>query len=453
MLWYRANPRYKHTMEGASLDGCGGNALSQREKEAGPEQSERLQVSELSDTGRTREENQDHVFSAQLKGGTLLSVCDGMGGHAGGRQASHLAMERLFQVFKKSPRKDTSMRLEDALSEANTAVWKTASRKKALRGMGTTCVALFIDDATNVAHVAHVGDSRCYLSRGSRLQLITRDHTVVQRMLDDGLLTREQAEHHPHSNVIARSLGGDKTVDVDVSAPITLEEGDLFLLCSDGLTGLVAEQEIAELLWSDDLDTTCQTLVDLANANGGTDNITVQLVSYGVRPKRPEHFEFLHPARKPSPEIVAMLDRDYQRHEKETSPVPAVPAVRTVEENSDLEERSETVGLNEPEASDLDLDSVDEDDQAPEEPAEEVESAEQSAESEELEDVEDSADDEELLEEVVPVEPSGPQRLESALASNPDVPPIPAPALSQVFFQAVVVLGLVLIIVYWIWRT
>jgi len=281
-------------------------------------------AAELTDVGQLREENQDHCRSGAVGKVLIYTVCDGMGGHAGGRQASQLAVETLFQRFKKSRKRDLSARLVAAIEEANTAVWEASISQPSLRGMGTTCVTLMVQIESKTAWIAHVGDSRCYRSRGSQLQLMTRDHTVVQRMLDDGLLTREQAEHHPHSNVIARSLGGEETVDVEISDPIDLVDGDMYLLCSDGLTNMVPEREIALLLWGSPVEQIASDLVNQANAAGGTDNITVSLFQIGDRVDRPPEFEFLHPARKPSPELESMMSRDTRRAEAMTTPVPAV---------------------------------------------------------------------------------------------------------------------------------
>ena len=464
--------------------------MKKQKKSTGSERSEPsapVRIAELTDTGMIREENQDHVFHQKMKGGSLCAVCDGMGGHAGGRQASHLAMDALFQVFKKSVSSDIRKRLGESVVAANSAVWKMANKKRALHGMGTTCVALFVDETTSSAYVAHVGDSRCYLSRGTRFQLITRDHTVVQRMLDDGLLTREQAEHHPHANVIARSLGGAQTVDVDVSEAIPLDEGDLFLLCSDGLTGLVSEKDIVELLWSKDLDVACQALIDLANESGGTDNVTAQLVSYGARPKQPEHFEFLHPARKPSPEIRAMLDRHHQRHENETSPVRAVSAVPAsresveVSEDEDSLEAAEPAGTESPEAAAVDetdeeiapaaspqddgsveaerdasADSDGGDDEAvAAEEESDLEVSEDTNQAEESESDDETGDGVEEPEEVE--ETASDASASSKATERSDEPPVQtitpsSPSLLRVFGWIVTVLGFAVLVLYWILR-
>lgn len=284
----------------------------------------RVSAAELSDVGQLREENQDYCRSGAVGKLLVYTVCDGMGGHAGGRQASQLAVQTLFERFKKGRKRDYGARLVAAIEDANAAVWDASISDPSLRGMGTTCVTLLVHPQSKKLWIAHVGDSRCYRSRGSQLQLMTRDHTVVQRMLDDGLLTREQAEHHPHSNVIARSLGGEETVDVEISDPIDLVEGDMYLLCSDGLTNMVPEREIALLLWGSPVDQIATDLVNQANSAGGTDNITVSLIQVGERVDRPSEFEFLHPARKPSPEIASMMARDNRRAEAMTTPVPAV---------------------------------------------------------------------------------------------------------------------------------
>lgn len=293
-----------------------------------------ITILEATDVGQLRDENQDHVAHRQWQGLSLCVVCDGMGGHLGGRRASRLAMESLFTAFEESGEDDLRARLCVAVEAANHAVWEVANSDPEVAGMGTTCVALLVDQREAVAHIAHVGDSRCYLSRGDELRLLTRDHTVVQRMLDDGLLTRDQAEHHPHSNVIARSLGGERTVDVELNAaPLPIEEGDLFLLCSDGLTGMVTELAVARLLWIGGLEESAARLIDAANDSGGTDNITVQLVQAGERAEPPEHFRLLHPTRRPSAELRGLLLQD-----NETRPARIVPELEASECDEALDE-------------------------------------------------------------------------------------------------------------------
>jgi hypothetical protein len=159
----------------------------------------------------------------------------------------------------------------------------TAEEREELRGMGSTVVAVIMRD--DLAWFAHVGDSRIYLLRGTSLMVLTKDHTMVQRMVDDGFLTLEAAEHHPSSHVLSRSLGGREAVEVDVSgAPVQLEVGDTFLLCSDGLTGHLSDTEIAQVLIDYDPHTAARVLLDETNDRGGFDNTTVAVVRVRALP-------------------------------------------------------------------------------------------------------------------------------------------------------------------------
>jgi len=253
-----------------------------------------------SDTGLEREENQDFQGHVALDHGEFFIVCDGMGGHAGGSIASTMAVEAIIESLRGVPTSgDLGIDIQRAISDANVAVHAFAQKRRDLRGMGTTVVVLAIDADHERACVAHVGDSRVYLLRGNTFERLTKDHTMVQRLVDDGIISAEAAEHHPNSNVISRSLGGRPEVDVELyPTPITLESGDIFVLCSDGLTGLVSERDIALVVATQDEEPATQSLVDLANQGGGPDNITVQLVRVGERTTYEEDiptFEIKHP--------------------------------------------------------------------------------------------------------------------------------------------------------------
>jgi protein phosphatase len=161
---------------------------------------------------------------------------------------------------------------------ANRSVFDRAKSDPALNGMGTTMTLAVITDDLS-AHIAHVGDSRCYLIRGGAITQISHDHTLVARMVDEGRITPREAETHPQRSVLTRALGAERDVDVD-ETNIALAPGDRLLLCSDGLTGVLADDEIAQMASNgDDLDAICGTLIDAANARGGPDNVTVVLVA------------------------------------------------------------------------------------------------------------------------------------------------------------------------------
>jgi hypothetical protein len=164
--------------------------------------------------------------------------------------------------------------------------------------MGTTAVCVLLEAESKLAYMAHVGDSRGYLARKDTYKRVTLDHTMVQFMVDDGLLSIQEAAEHPHGNIIARSLGS-KSLRVEHQEPLELEEGDLFLMCSDGLTGRVTDEEMAEIVWDNEPQEACDILVDLANERGGEDNITVQIVVFGDKGDRPESIEIVHPTERP----------------------------------------------------------------------------------------------------------------------------------------------------------
>lgn len=253
------------------------------------------------DVGRERRENQDFYGSLRQENVEFFIVCDGMGGHAGGSTASRLAVETIVDSLEKLDL-PAAARMEEAVKEANRAIFTMSMERRELRGMGTTAVIMAVDHDSNTAHLVHVGDSRIYRLRGNVFQRMTRDHTMVQRLVDEGIITEEEAENHPNSNVISRSLGGQGDVEVE-HAPeaYTLEEGDIFLLCTDGLSGLVSEREMAYTLSTLPPADAAERLIDRANEEGGHDNITVEVVLIGTQPEPfTDPLELVHPPRGPS---------------------------------------------------------------------------------------------------------------------------------------------------------
>ena len=244
---------------------------------------ERLEVGALSETGYTREENQDRMSGAQVPLGHLYIVADGMGGHKGGALAAQMAVEELQRHIGQAPAGESADAvIEAAFKAANDAVYKRSSSGDAtVAGMGTTAVLALI--LGRVAKLAHVGDSRAYLYRNHRLSQLTTDHTIVQRMVEAGMLKPDEAADHPQSSVLERAIGSAPTVGVDIRNH-QLEEGDALLLCSDGLSGYVAADKIEAVLRADGpVQDTTISLVRLALEAGGRDNVTVQLIRYGAR--------------------------------------------------------------------------------------------------------------------------------------------------------------------------
>jgi PPM family protein phosphatase len=242
----------------------------------------------LSHVGRQRQHNEDsYLVEDDAK---LFLVADGMGGHAAGEIASRIAVDSIneFIVHSKSDdgtwphaydehfRRSTN-RLMAAVRLANTRVLEAMRKDARLRGMGTTVVACLVDN--DLISVAHVGDSRAYLIRDKHLSRITNDHSWVFEQVQAGMLTEAEAEKHPLRNVITRALGGALQVTPDASE-IEARPGDVYLLCSDGLTGMVSEDEILKVVTQNDgdLKKACHQLIDIANEHGGLDNVTAVLV-------------------------------------------------------------------------------------------------------------------------------------------------------------------------------
>lgn len=223
----------------------------------------RLRVGARTDVGRVRKGNEDSYTASE----PLFAVADGMGGHQGGEVASSLALE----VIGKG-----DGTLEELVREANDAVYRRAAQDPGLAGMGTTLTVLRADD--EVLRLAHVGDSRAYLLRAGKLQRLTKDHTVVERLVDEGRLTPEEAEIHPQRSILTRALGVDEALQVDQES-IEPRAGDRLLLCSDGLTGMVDEDRIARILTENaDPQAAADALVAAANEAGGQDNVTAVVI-------------------------------------------------------------------------------------------------------------------------------------------------------------------------------
>jgi protein phosphatase len=234
-----------------------------------------IESTSLSDVGQVRTSNQDYCDEfLNPSGDRLLVVADGMGGHRGGATASRVATETIGEIFEASTQ-ESSETLYAALSEANRRVHQQSIDDPELRGMGTTVVAMLFD-TDGCVWVAHVGDSRAYRLHSAGIEQITQDHSVVGEMVRRGLITPEEADAHPRRNEILRSVGVEAEVEVDV-AQVVATRGDFFLLCSDGLTGLVSDPEIEQIVRSESPENAAKQLVDMANNRGGHDNVTVQI--------------------------------------------------------------------------------------------------------------------------------------------------------------------------------
>jgi serine/threonine protein phosphatase PrpC len=231
------------------------------------------------DVGLVRSENQDFAaFTTPREergshpGGRLLIVADGMGGHRGGATASRLATEVVKRQYLESETGDPAAALREALTRANARIHSEAQSNSDLRGMGTTTSALVLKN--DRAWFAHVGDSRIYRVRGGGIEQLTEDHSLVASMVREGLLTTKEAENHPRRNVLQRSMGVAEDVEIDIRGPFDLKIDDVFILCSDGLHGVVKEEEILERAQLP-LDEAADQYVKLALERGAPDNVTV----------------------------------------------------------------------------------------------------------------------------------------------------------------------------------
>ena len=228
-----------------------------------------------------RTDNQDAYFAGKITDDSVFAVvCDGMGGANAGNVASELAVRHISEYVIRSYRDgmdmtDTEKTLKNAIVSANISLYDMAVNNAELTGMGTTAVAAFVKDGTAV--IAHVGDSRIYLVNGEIKQL-TRDHSVVQSLIESGKITPEDAKVHPRKNVITRALGAEENVAVD-SDCLNLSNGDTLLLCSDGLTNFLDDKDILKVFQNNDISAVAERLVEEANENGGGDNITVVTVT------------------------------------------------------------------------------------------------------------------------------------------------------------------------------
>lgn len=243
----------------------------------------------MTDVGSSRDHNEDDFYLSEGDE-ALCVVADGMGGHRSGEVASAMAIKAIVDFYRESmgttdgeevveddgtPRPMDEFRLIRAIQEANKAVFRAASDSEMYRGMGTTIVSGFFTEKG--VYLAHIGDSRAYRYRDGKLEQQTEDHSLANEYVRMGILQAEDVEHFPYKNVITRACGLTEEVEVDVTFR-DVEAGDLFILCSDGLTDMVPDRELDKILKkTEDLEELCIELVRCANENGGADNITVIL--------------------------------------------------------------------------------------------------------------------------------------------------------------------------------
>ena len=231
--------------------------------------------------GLIREENQDKVEAREYNGNILAIVCDGMGGERSGSQASTIAVREFYDRFNAGYKQEIDTDklralLASSVSAANSVVYTTARMDYKSRGMGTTCVAAYVEPGW--LSIVNVGDSRAYLMQNGEMRQLTTDHTVVNMLLAQGKLNKGEAKTHPQRHMLTRAVGVERVVKPDYYH-IPIEEEFLLLLCSDGLSGCCTEKEISEIIRTTAVDELPDALVDLALEKGGRDNISLVIVT------------------------------------------------------------------------------------------------------------------------------------------------------------------------------
>lgn len=263
-----------------------------------------------SDIGKVRSANEDFFLNEKIADNEyLFIVADGMGGHQAGDVASKLASESFFDAYRGLRKKGTPIpaSMEQSVRKANSVVFKKATADIEKRGMGTTFSAVVI--AGMKAFIAHVGDSRVYLVRKNRIKRITTDHSFVEKLVEEGRISADEARDHPQKNVLYMSLGARESFTPEIMNDIVLEDGDALVMCSDGLSNMVDDETLMNVTMGDFPEEAAEALVRLANARGGSDNITVQVIRLGSLEmlEKTKPIRLSRPRRKMAKGIAALL--------------------------------------------------------------------------------------------------------------------------------------------------
>lgn len=243
-----------------------------------------VEVAGLTDVGCQRQNNEDRFgyWEPSLNGsspgkGKLAIVADGMGGHEGGQDASRIAVDTIQQVFASSSDTNPQAALTEGFREAHRQIHQFAAKHPDLRGMGTTATAIVL--LANQLYFSHIGDSRLYLIREGRISRLTHDHSYVSRLVESGVISSEEAEVHPQRHILTAALGtGQEFSPESPEQPIPLQAGDVLVLCTDGLWGMLNDQEVRDQVAGHSPAEACAALIQMAKARGGPDNITVQVL-------------------------------------------------------------------------------------------------------------------------------------------------------------------------------
>jgi len=238
-------------------------------------------VGNMSHTGMVRAVNEDYFGYYRIGDIDLLMIADGMGGHRGGKVASKIAVDTVREYFEAHAKDNMPVEslIDESLSTANRMIRDYANANLELYGMGATAILLVVKGDT--AYFRHLGDCRLYLIRDGKIKRLTKDHTLVQKMLDDGIITYAESLMHPERNIVNKALGGRFYLEYDEPVgTLKLINQDRLLMCSDGLFDSMSDEEILEIAKEGDVQRCVSSLIDEANRRGGNDNITVQLVLY-----------------------------------------------------------------------------------------------------------------------------------------------------------------------------
>lgn len=242
-----------------------------------------MRFSVCSDVGKKRTQNEDSFYVSDfLKNTGYIIVADGMGGHNAGEIASKMAVDTIREYFSNHSDwktiNDIRKILKESIEEANIKIFEESKKDETLFGMGTTIVLCLIEE--NNLYIANVGDSRLYHIKKDVINQVTKDHSLVQELIDQGEISEEEAENHPNKNVITRAVGTNENVEIDFYK-FCAEEDDTVVICTDGLSNMVKKNEILNISKEcDDVDICAKKLIDNANLNGGPDNITVAVVRF-----------------------------------------------------------------------------------------------------------------------------------------------------------------------------
>ena len=242
-----------------------------------------IELAGLSDVGCLRPNNEDSFSYWEAAGneqfertGRLAIVADGMGGHEGGQEASRIAVESIQEIFANAPDNDVQSLLTVGFQIAHERILKYAAANPELQGMGTTATAIAVQG--NVLYYAHVGDSRLYLVRGTNISRVTHDHSYVGRLVENGLISAEEAETHPQRHILTAALGAGAEVWPETSHPIQLQTDDVLVLCTDGLWSVLSENDIRTVVARNEPAEACRALIQMTKDRGAPDNVTVQVM-------------------------------------------------------------------------------------------------------------------------------------------------------------------------------